>query len=59
MQIPAALHFVQSHITAAEDVAKVKCDGEGQQGLPLYIKYTWEIPTLWGETQWAHFRASL
>lgn len=46
MQIPAALHFVQSHITAAEDVAKVKCDGEGQQGLPLYIKYTWEIPIL-------------
>lgn len=35
MQIPAPLRSVQSHLTTAEVVAKVKCDREGQEGLPL------------------------
>lgn len=35
MQLPAPLHSLQPHLTAAEDVAKVKGDGEVQQGLPL------------------------
>lgn len=35
MQTPSPLRSVQSLLTAAEDVAKVKRDGEGQQGLPL------------------------
>lgn len=36
MQTPAPLRSLKSHLTSAEDVAKVKRDGEVQQGLSLW-----------------------